>query len=68
MDPLNPVDAAGSRTFSFDSAWMWPIVIVAALFVGYLCYDAWRAHLHNRWFKKRKEEEARRNRGDDYRS
>jgi len=56
MDQLNPIEGAGSRTFSFESAWMWPIVIIAAIFVGYLCFDAWRSYLHNKWFKKRKEE------------
>jgi len=60
MDPLNPIEATGSRTFSFDSAWMWPIVIMAALFVGYLCFDVLRSYRHNKWFKRRKEE-ARRN-------
>lgn len=60
MDPMNPIEGAGSRTFSFDSAWMWPIVIIAALFVGYLCFDAWKAHLRNRRLNKMREE-ARRN-------
>jgi hypothetical protein len=64
MDPLNPIEGTGSRTFSFGSVWMWPIVIVAVLFVGYLCFDAWRGHRHNKWLKKRKKE-ARRTQGDN---
>jgi len=39
---------------------MWPIVIIAALFVGYLCFDAWRAYLRNRRLNKMRED-ARRN-------
>jgi len=64
MDPLNSAGGAASRTFSFDSAWMWPIVIIAALFVGYLCFDVVRGYLHNKWFKKRRDE-ARRNQRDE---
>jgi len=60
MDPLNPSEGTGSRAFSFDSAWMWPIVIIAALFVGYLCFDAWMSYLRNRRLNKMREE-ARRN-------
>lgn len=60
MDPLNPSGGAESRVFSFDSVWMWPIVIITALFVGYLCFDVLRSYRHDKWFKKRKEE-ARRN-------
>ena len=55
MDPLNPANGA-LHAFSFGSAWMWPIVIIAALFVGYLCFDALRGYRHNKWFKKRKDE------------
>jgi hypothetical protein len=55
MDPFNPIEGTGSRTFSFDSAWMWPIVIVAALFVGYLCYDAWMVYRRNKRLNERKE-------------
>jgi hypothetical protein len=61
MDPLSVTGGAASRAFSFDSAWMWPIVITAAVFVGYLCLDALRSYRHDKWFKRRKEE-ARRNR------
>ena len=60
MDPLNPAEAAGSRNFSFDSAWMWPVVIVAALFVGYLCFDAWTSYRRNKRLNERKEQ-ARKN-------
>lgn len=60
MDPINPAEGATSRTFSFDSAWMWPVVIVATLFVGYLCFDAWMSYRRNKRLNERKEE-ARRN-------
>lgn len=60
MDPLNPIEGAESRTFGFDSAWMWPIVIVAALFVGYLCFDAWMGYRRNKRLKEWKEQ-ARKN-------
>jgi hypothetical protein len=56
MDPLNPVEGAASRTFSFNSAWMWPIVIIAALFVGYLCFDALRGFLRNKRLNERREQ------------
>jgi len=64
MDPLNPIGGTASSAFSFGSAWAWPVVIVAAAFVGYLCYDVWRGHLHNKWFKKRREA-ARRNQREE---
>jgi hypothetical protein len=35
---------------------MWPIVIVAALFVGYLCYDAWMVYRRNKRLNGRKEQ------------
>jgi hypothetical protein len=64
MDPLNPTGGAVSRVLSLDSVWMWPIVIIAVLFVGYLCFDVLRSYRHNKWFKKRKEE-ARKNQADN---
>jgi hypothetical protein len=40
MDPLNPAGVVAPDTLAFDGAWMWPIVIIAALFVGQLCLQA----------------------------
>jgi bacteriorhodopsin len=60
MDPLNPIETASSRNFSFNSEWMWPVVIVAALFVGYLCFDAWMSYRRQKRLNERKEE-ARKN-------
>jgi hypothetical protein len=62
MDPLNPAEVAESRAFSFDNAWMWTVVIIAAVFVGYLCFDVLKIYLRGRRLEKRKEE-ARRNQG-----
>jgi Tfp pilus assembly protein PilN len=56
-----PVESNRRGRIAFvPSAWMWPIVVLAGLFVGYLFVDAWRVRQRNKRLKRLREE-ARRN-------
>ena len=35
---------------------VWPFIILAVLFVGYLCFDAWRTYRQKRRIIKMREE------------
>lgn len=51
VEPMSPADLVGSRTIAFDSASntvLWPVLLVAAVFIGYLCFDAWVIHRRNK--------------------
>ena len=44
----SPPELFSNRTFTFDNAWLWPVLLIAALFIGYLCFDAWVIHRRNK--------------------
>ena len=48
VEPLAPPELTSSRVFPFDNAWLWPVLLIAALFIGYLCFDAWVVHRRNK--------------------
>jgi len=48
IEPLATDELIGSRSFTLSIAWLWPIFLVALVFVGYLCVDAWLVNRRNR--------------------
>jgi len=58
VDPSPDLNVGASRQFRFDDSWLWPVLILAALFVGYLCLDAWigrqRQKRMDSWRERRK--------------
>lgn len=47
IDPTEANDLFMKRTFALDNAWLLPVLILAGLFVGYLCFDAWLIRRRN---------------------
>ena len=47
IEPKESTDLFATRTFAFDNAWLVPVLFLAALFVGYLCFDAWMVRRRN---------------------
>ena len=55
VDPLNPLVGVKPNRPDFNGAWLWGIAIIAALFIGYLCFDAWRVRQRNKRINKLRE-------------
>ncbi len=58
LNPLDVPDLGATEKVTFSNALLWPILIVATLFIGYLCFDAWIGHRRkkrmNEWRKRMK--------------
>jgi hypothetical protein len=55
LDPLNTLDSSKPASLDLSGAWLLPVVMIAALFIGYLCFDAWRVRQRNKRINRMRE-------------
>ncbi len=59
MDQFDPTEDLKPRGLDLHNLAVWPIIILAAVFVGYLCFDAWRNFRQKKRIIKMREEAKR---------